>query len=386
MHSPFTTLEKAPGEAPGIEHDELLIQPARTDSFEQITARITCIDYCPAKVSIEEIPNLADFLAHHRPEWSVVRWISVEGLTDLASIHALATKYDLHPLAIEDLMHVNQRPKIESFGGEESEFRARLFIVATELSLQKDTQRLAHDGQSSLRLHHTQVSIFLGHSTVLTFQERKSEQEGGGVWDGIRQRIKSKGSRLRTNDASFLAYSLLDALVDCCFPILEHFGDRAEELESRILEGPPRGILNEIHQFKRDLLLLRWAIWPMREVVSFLQRESHECISDTTRIYLSDLYDHVIQIIDIVETYREVASDLAETYMSSISNRMNEIMKVLTLIGTIFIPLTFLAGVYGMNFHFFPELDQPWAYPAFWLVCVFLASLMIVFFKRRDWL
>jgi len=157
-------------------------------------------------------------------------------------------------------------------------------------------------------------------------------------------------------------------------------------LETRILEGPPRGILNEIHQFKRDLLLLRWAIWPMREVVSMLQRESHECISDTTRIYLSDLYDHIIQIIDIVETYREVASDLAETYMSSISNRMNEIMKVLTLIGTIFIPLTFLAGVYGMNFRFFPELNQPWAYPAFWLVCAFLASLMVIFFKRRDWL
>jgi magnesium transporter len=205
------------------------------------------------------------------------------------------------------------------------------------------------------------------------------------VWDPIRQRLKSKGSRLRGSDASFLAYSLMDAIVDCCFPILEYYGDLAEELETQILEGPRRGTLSAIHQYKRDLLLLRWAVWPMREVVSSLQRESHECVSDTTRVYLRDLYDHIIQIIDIVETYRETASDLTETYMSAISNRMNEVMKVLTMIGTIFIPLTFLAGVYGMNFHYFPELDQPWAYPAFWAICVLLATVMAIFFRRRSW-
>src|SRR5512141_781298 len=142
---------------------------------------------------------------------------------------------------------------------------------------------------------------------------------------------------------------------------------------------------SDIHKIKRDLLLLHWAIWPLRELVATLQREPHECVSDATQVYLRDLYDHVIQIIEIIETYREIASDLTDTYMSSVSNRMNEVMKVLTLIGTIFIPLTFIAGVYGMNFHYFPELDQVWAYPAFWIICVVLALGMLLFFRRRSW-
>ena len=225
------------------------------------------------------------------------------------------------------------------------------------------------------------MSIFLGHKTVMTFQAGRSTE-----WDAIRQRIKAKGSRLRKNDASFLAYSLLDAIVDSCFPILETYSDRAEELEELILGHPQPDIVNQVHQFKRDLLLLRWVVWPMREVVSYLQREPHECVSETTRIYLRDLYDHVVQIIDLIETYREIASDLIETYMSSVSNRMSETMKVLTLIGTIFIPLTFLAGVYGMNFHHIPELDQEWAYPAFWGVCFLLAGIMVWVFRRRHWL
>jgi magnesium transporter len=285
------------------------------------------------------------------------------------AIHALASKYDLHPLEVEDMLQKTQRPKVEAYGGEDSEFIARLFIVTHALQIV--------DG----RLQHEQVSIFLGHKTVMTFQESHSTE-----WDGIRQRINAKGSRLRNSDASFLAYSLLDAVVDSCFPILEAYGDRAEELENLIVEHAHPGLIGDIHQLKRDLLLLRWVIWPMREVVSSLQRDPHECVSETTRIYLRDLYDHVVQIIDLIETYREIASDLTETYMSSVSNRMNEIMKVLTLIGTIFIPLTFLAGVYGMNFRYFPELDQVWAYPAFWVICLVSAASMLLLFRRRHWL
>ncbi len=357
-------MKSVPGAAPGIEHDEIASLPGSSQP-----ARVTCIDYSPASVTAQEVADLDDFLAKHRPDWSAVRWINVDGLADKETIYALATKYDLHPLAIEDVLHETQRPKIESYGGDESEVSARLFIVTRALHL--------HEG----RLQHTQVSIFLGHKTVITFQ-----QEPGAVWDAVRQRLKSKGSRLRKSDASFLAYSLLDAIIDNGFPILEYFGDRAVVVEGEILENAQRRKINEIHQFKRDLLLMRWAIWPMREVVASLQREEHECVSDATRLYLSDLYDHIIQIIDIIETYREMASDLTETYMSSISNRMNEVMKVLTLISTVFIPLTFLAGVYGMNFHFFPELDQPWAYPAFWIICVLLASGMLLMFRRRSWL
>lgn len=364
MQGYFNHAQSTPGAAPGIEHDEIANFPGGNGH-----GRITCIDYSPDQMSIQEIDDLEEFVRQHRPAWTTVRWISVDGLSNRHAIQALATKYDLHPLAVEDMLQKTQRPKVEAYGGDESELKARLFIVTHALQIK--------DG----RLHHEQVSIFLGHNTLLTFQENHSAE-----WDPIRQRIKAKGSRLRKNDASFLAYSLLDAIVDSCFPILETFSERAQELETLILDHPQPGLVNKIHQFKRDLLLLRWVIWPMREVVSSLQRDAHECVSETTRVYLRDLYDHVVQIIELIETYREIASDLIETHMSSVSNRMNEIMKVLTLIGTIFLPLTFLAGVYGMNFHHFPELDQVWAYPAFWGLCLLLAGAMVVVFRRRNWL
>jgi magnesium transporter len=364
MRTSIKPYQAMPGAAPGIEHDEIA---ALVTSSEP--ARITCIDYSPTSVSIQEVTDLGEFMTGHRPEWTAVRWINVDGLADMGAIHVLATKYDLHPLAIEDMLHISQRPKIEAYGGEGTEMQARLFIVTRNPYILND------------RLQHNQISIFLGHRTVLTFEEAPSD-----LWDPIRQRIKSKGARLRANDASFLAYSLLDAIIDRCFPILEHFGEWAEELETRILESQQGGTINEIHQFKRDLLLLRWAIWPMRDVVAFLQRDEHECVSENTSIYLRDLYDHVIQIIEMIETYQEIASDLTETYMSSISNRMSEVMKVLSIIGTIFIPLTFLAGVYGMNFHYIPELAHPLAYPAFWLICGLLALAMLFFFRRRAWL
>jgi magnesium transporter len=364
MKTQFSPTNSRQGAAPGIEHEELIRLPS-----DGRRTQVSCIDYSPGQVSFQEVDDLPDLIRHHRPEWSAVRWISVVGLSDMSAIHALATKYDLHPLAVEDVLHARQRPKVESYGGDESEFLARLFLVTRMLQLREG------------HLQHEQLSIFLGHKTILTFQEG-----GAGMWDTIRQRLRSKGSRLRASDASFLAYSLLDTVVDSCFPILDQYSDRAEDLEDRILERSTPGLLSEIHQLKRELVLLRWVIWPMRDVVLNLQRDPHECLSDTTRVYLRDLYDHVIQIIEIIETYREIASDLTDTYMSSVSNRMNEIMKVLTLIGTIFIPLTFLAGVYGMNFSHFPELHLAWAYPAFWLICALLAIAMLIFFRRRNWL
>lgn len=357
-------LKSNPGAAPGLEHNEL-IQQAETAG----PVSLACIDYCPAEVRTEQVEDLAEFLGRHRPEWSRVRWIGVEGLSDMTVIRALATKYELHPLAIEDVLHVTQRPKAEPYGGEDGELLARLFIVVRAVV------------QEGAELRSEQISIFLGHKTILTFCER-----GSGLWDSVRQRIQSKHSRLRANDASFLMHALLDAVVDRFFPILEFYSDLAEDLETEILEHPTRQSISAIHQFKRDLLLLHRVAWPMREVVSSLHREPHECMSEDTRLYMHDLYDHVIQIMDIVEILRENASDLTETYMSSTSQRMNEIMKVLTIIGTIFIPLTFLAGVYGMNFRHFPELEQTWGYPAFWGICVLLTGAMLYMFRRRNWL
>ena len=350
------------GSAAGIEPQDLAPLAGKP------SVRVSCIDYSAERAVFEEVQDLPAFIAHHRQDWSAVRWINVDGISDLGVVRALAEKYKLHPLAVEDVLHVPQRPRVQAYG-DDGVYQARLFIITRELELR--------EGQ----LHTEQVSIFVGHRTVLTFQETP-----GDVWDPIRARIRIAGSQLRLNDASFLCYSLIDAVVDETFPILESFGDRLEGLEDAVLQRPSPDVIQEIHRVKRELLLVRRAMWPMREVLSKMQREPHECFSDTTRTYMRDVYDHAVQAIDIVETYREVASGLTETYMTAMSNRMNEIMKVLTIIGTIFIPLTFLAGVYGMNFHHFPELEWPYAYPLFWLICLVTAAVMIGWFRRRGWL
>ncbi len=265
-------------------------------------------------------------------------------------------------------MQLGQRPKLEPYTAEGGRPPHLLLIV----------RMLQH---TKAGLESEQISMFVGQEIVITIQESP-----GDIWDPIRARIEKAGSRLREHDASYLAYTLIDAIVDHCFPVLEHYGDRLEELEDLVLEHPDRSTIQEVHAVKRELLLLRRAIWPMREVVNAMQREPHECVSETTRTYLRDVYDHLIQIMDIIETYREVGTSLTETYMTSMSNRMSEVMKVLTIIGTIFIPLTFLAGVYGMNMHI-PENQWIGSYPIFWGVCITLAGGMLIWFRRRGgWL
>ncbi len=352
-----------PGAVAGIELSELTNPPGGP-----APVTVTCIDYSPQEVRVQQVDDLDAFLAAHRPPWAAVRWINVDGLGDLRVIRGLAEKYHIHPLAIEDVLHVTHRPKVEAYEAS-GDYQARLFIIARMLELS--------DGH----LQSEQISIFLGRSTVITFQESP-----GDVWDGIRQRIRTTGSRLRQNDASFLVHSLLDAIVDSCFPILELYGDRMEEVEADVLQHPSPDAVQQIHALKRDLLLLRRAVWPMREVVGTLQREPHPCMSDATRTYMRDVYDHVVQVIDIVETYREIATGLTETNMSAMSQRLNEVMKVLTIIGTIFIPLTFLAGVYGMNFRHFPEIEWAWGYAFFWVICLGVAAAMVAWFRRRGWL
>src|SRR5215470_700306 len=237
-HSSF---HKEPGGAAGIEYSQIA-----TISTEAGQSRITCIDYCPDCVTVQEISDAKAFLRHHRPEWSAVRWINVNGLSDMGVISAIATKYELHPLAIEDLLDTNQRPKVETYGGKDRKIQARLFIVARMVQIEGND------------LHTEQISMFLGHNTVLTFQEHR-----GDVWDAIRQRLNTAGSRLRDNGASFLVYSLLDAIVGYCFPVLESCGERIEELADLVLEQSLRNTLGEIHRIKRNLLLIRRAVWPL---------------------------------------------------------------------------------------------------------------------------
>ncbi len=350
-----------PGTSPGLEAQELSTR-ASTDA----PVTVTCVDYCPEQVQLEQVANLEDFLVRHRPTWSSVRWIHVVGLSQMEVVRAFAEKYQLHPLAIEDMLVATQRPKLEDYPGSEEQ-PGRLFIVGRTVKIDGDV------------LSSEQVSLFLGRSTLLSFQEAP-----GPVFESIYRRIDVPGARLRVHDASFLLHALVDAIIDSYFPVLEHYGECLEDFDDELFARPHPNIPHRIHVFKRNLLLLRRSIWPMRELVAQLQRDKHECLSETTLTYFRDVHDHCVQIIDLLETYREITASLTETYMVAVSNRMNEIMKVLTVIGTIFIPLTFLAGVYGMNMQI-PENNWAWSYPVFWAVCFASACSMLVWFRRRGW-
>lgn len=356
--------KRRPGAAPGIKSADLkgAAAPAAPSPV-----KVSVIDYAPDMVEMHGALDLETFLVGHRPEGTKVRWIDVAGLADLKAIGLLAQKYELHPLAVEDLLNTATRPKVDAYAGGEPGLNARLFIVARMLEL-KDR-----------RLESEQISIFLGHNTVLTFQETP-----GDVWDPIRQRINAKGSRLRTGDASFLVYSLLDAIVDHVFPILELYGDRLEALENTVMTGAQPDVLREIHRLKRELLLLRRALWPTRDLVHQIQSERHECLGEEARTYMSDLHSHIVQAIDILETYREVVAGLAETHLSVVNNRLNEVMMALTIVSVVFVPLNFLAGVFGMNFEAFPW-RWPYAFPAFAAGCLALVGGMAWWLRRRGW-
>jgi len=356
------------GGAAGMEVEQLQEMPGSPQRVY-----VSCIDYCPEQVQAVDLLDVADFLEHHRPPWSQVRWINVDGLGDMRTIQALAAKYELHPLAVEDLLHPGTRPKVEGYPGATDAVK-RLFIVARMIFL------------VGRQLHCEQICFFLGQHTLITFQETH-----GDVWDAVRLRILKDGSRVRKNDVSFLLYALLDAVVDQCFPVVEHYSDRMEELEAQVLSRPDPGLIRHIHEVKHELLLLRREFWPMREMLHALQRVDHDHFSPTASLFLRDAYDHSVQVIELMETYREVAIGLTESYMNAMSHRMNEVMKVLTIIATIFMPLSFLAGVFGMNFPEMPEFHAtwtyPWAYPVgFYGLCALIVTAMFTWFKRMRWL
>ena len=365
-HIPLLKLPRfrkpSPGAPPGLHRHDLDKLESGPEPVE-----VTCIDYCPQWVKRKTVDDVDRFIAEHRPPGTQVRWINVAGLSDIDVIKKLATKYGLHPLAVEDMLNIPQRAKVEPYVASD-EHQAELFIIAQVIR--------SEEGTASSE----QVSIFLGHGTVLTFQ-----QHHGDVWDPIRDRIEREGSRLRNNDPSYLVYALLDAIVDHCFPIIELYSVRLEELEEQVIEGTNRHVVQDIYTMKRELLLLGKQVWSTREMINSLQREEHECLSEFTRVYLRDVYDHAIQLLEMLEAYRELAGGLADTHMTVVGNRMNEVMKVLTIFATIFIPITFVAGVYGMNFEHIPELHWKWAYAAFWTVCVSVAGGMLWWFWRKGW-
>jgi len=344
----------APGAAPGT----LAVDP------NAVATQIDVIAYGPEgsiderAVGVDRLPDLLD-------EWPVT-WINVTGLADHGVLERIAAIVNLHPLALEDVVNVHQRAKVEEYDG-------MLFVVA----------RMVMNGDD---IRSEQLSIAVGKSFVVTFQERP-----GDVLDPVRDRIRG-GRRILHASADYLMYSIVDAVIDNYFPVLEDYGERLEELEEQVITRPPEDALTRIHTVKHDLLLLRRAIWPQRDALGLLHREPIPLVTSDTRIYLRDTYDHTIQIIDLVEGYRELASSLLEIYLSSLSHRMNETMKVLTIFASTFIPLSFIAGLYGMNFDprvspwNMPELDWRLGYPFALGLMAATAGLTLGYFRHKGWI
>lgn len=294
---------------------------------------------------------------------ATVTWINVDGVQDLRIVERFGEIFGLHPLTLEDIANTQQRPKLE-------EFENYIYIVL-KMPLYDLTTGETSDEQ---------VSFVLTPGCVLSFQEKP-----GDVFDPIRDRIRTGRGRIRKSGADYLLYALLDAVVDGYFVLLEAIGERVESIEEELAREPSQEIMRTIHGLKRETILIRRAIWPLREVISALSKNESPLIEDTTVLYLRDVYDHTIQVIDTIESLRDMLSGLLDLYLSSVSNRMNEVMKVLTVIATMFIPLTFVAGIYGMNFQHMPELAWRWGYPAVWGVMIAMLVVMLSFFKRKRW-
>lgn len=348
-----------PGTSPGTlaEHHEAIRYPLR----------IRLIDYTAQAFEEREDIAAADCRPYlQRPG---ITWIHVQGHPDAATLNMLGELFDLHPLALEDVLNTGQRPKLELYGDQ-------FFITLSLPNLNGGDCRAE------------QISLFMGEGYVISFHAGALDP-----FEPVRQRLRNPNSRNRTRQADFLLYVLVDRVIDQGFPILENFGEQIEELEIALLNSPGRRILNRIHQLKRNLLFLRRVFWPQRELITRLLNEDHPLIQDETRLYLRDCYDHSIQIMDLLEAYRDLGAGMLDVYLSSASNRLNEVIRLLTIISTIFIPLTFLAGLYGMNFGrrepispwAMPELDAYYGYPLVLLVMVGIAVGMVLYFKYKRW-
>lgn len=291
-----------------------------------------------------------------------VLWLNVDGVHQPELIGTLGRQLNLHPLVLEDIVNTDQRPKLEDYDG-------YLFLVLRMLQLDSHQQ-----------IQSEQLSLILAPGMVLSLQEQP-----GDVFDGVRERLRN-GRRIRFMHADYLAYALLDAVVDHYFVVLEQLGEQIEQLEDELIERPSPEVLKRIHHYKREMLLLRKSVWPLREVLSRLSRDESPLVSNETRLFLRDVYDHSIHVLDTIDTLRELLVGMLDLYLSSSSNRMNEVMKVLTIIATLFMPLTFIAGVYGMNFEHMPELGWRWGYPAVMLLMLGVSSGLLLAFRRRRWI
>ena len=327
---------------------------------EKVT--FTIIDYDTENLQETEVASVDQCLMYR--DKKSVTWINITGLHDIQIIEKLGEKFNLHPLLMEDIVTTDQRPKLEDYDD-------YLFIIL---------KMLYAEGKKHV-IQQEQISLIVTPSVVISLQEKE-----GDVFDPVRQRIRKGKGRIRKSGTDYLAYALIDTIVDHYFKVLEEIGEKIETLQEEVLESPSPELLQAIQNLKREMIFIRKSIWPLREIISGLLRSESDLIGEDISAYLRDVYDHTIQVIDTAETFRDMLSGMLDIYLSSVSNKMNEVMKVLTIIATIFIPLTFIAGIYGMNFEFMPELKWPWAYPVLWGILIIIFVAMVFWFKRKKWL
>ena len=322
--------------------------------------KLTLIEFSETEFIEKDFYDLSECMEQIEP--GMVKWINVDGIHKVELIEAIGKKYHIHPLTLEDIANTAQRPKFEDYDN---------YVVAIMKMLYYDTE-----------LRSEQLSIVLMKGMVISFQE----VHGGDAFDLIRNRLRTGKGRIRKMQADYLAYALIDAVVDYYFSILEKIGDKIELLEEDLISNPTKETMHELHAMKREMIFLRKAVWPIRELINNLERSETELITPSTDIYLRDLHDHAIRVIDTVETYRDLLSGMMDIYLSSVSNKMNEVMKVLTIITTIFVPVTFIAGVYGMNFDNMPELHSRWGYAATWAVMLSSIISLLIYFRKKKWM
>ncbi len=333
-----------------------------TGEKPKIPTKIKIIDYNEENYSfIEEFPSKKNL---QEIEKNYIRWVEIAGLTEIEKIEEIGNQFKIHPLVLEDILNPDQRPKFEDYGN-------YIFIVLNKLLWDESKEIFESE----------QISLILGENYVISFSELESD-----TFKPIFERIRAARGKIRSMKADYLAYALIDVIIDNYFLILETIGELIDNLEDKVIKNPEPEVMQSIYRLKRFSIDIRKSIWPLRQVINNLQREQTNLISDELHIYLKDISDHIYRISDQLENYRDIIFGMLDMYLSSVSNKMNDIMKVLTIISTVFIPLSFLAGFYGMNFINMPELSNPIAYPMLILVMLILAIAMILFFRRKKWI
>ena len=346
----------------GVWNKKKFYQPRVIKKDTKISTKISIVDYDAKEIHIKETGSLEECVSFLKTP--LITWINIRGIQNTQEIQKIGQQFKLHPLLVEDILTVNQRPKIDDYGD-------YLFIILQYLKYNEKTHNIENE----------QISLVLGKNYLISFEESDIN-----LFQSTLDNLQQESSRIRTQGADYLCYSLMDSLIDQYFAVIEKVDEKLEILEDELLLDPKPSTLLKIQQYKREVTFVRKCIWPLREVVNKLLKLESPLFSEKTKVWLNDVYDHAIQVIEGIEVFRDVSSGLMDIYLSNINLRMNEVMKVLTVVATIFVPLTFIASIYGMNFDYIPELHWKYGYPYVLSIMFVMAFTMLVFFKRKKWI